>query len=682
MTVMRIEYKDPDTGTPREEATAHGESLVDMESYLLPLDQVRGSSLLSFGVAAGLGVRATTGQPGLTVAPGVALDGAGRLVVLAATGVAVVDPAADPDDPRNIPTVTVPAAGLRLESAGVSGQRFLTLRWLEVLRTNIQDTPLLLHAPWLRLPSVSGFQDDGGEVVLARVELDANGNVTGLSAEGRRSAGVVAGRVELRAPRVQLGPGLEQVGVGELRGRADGGVELALGSAGALRPALSVEPVSGSQARLSIQADTVVASRADGSVALAADIAGGSITTHRPDGATTLTLDIPNGRLGLGTPPLARLHAKELGGFGPDDAAGVLTSSNVPLLSQSDSTAVGALNADGRVAFALDIDHNNHTNAGRGVPTLCDFFDGTRHQAISLKQGRVGIGTQDPTEKLTVTGGGAEVNGVTVGTSVTDVSYEAEYESVGVGRTNFNLRLQSPNNIVFHTGGNPPPHRMLLDPSGKLRLGPPSGTAPQDTLEVVGTARLCAGTNPIRFTDSWQNFPAAARDRAEISNDTADFKTLMIVGNRSKNAGLRMVSVWDRLEVNGVSCANSFCNLSDARLKTDLEELAEPLEGVSRLRAVSFRWGQGPGGGGGPAGGGPTSGELAGAASIGVLAHEVAEVYPELVTTMGVDDYLGVNYQGLTAVLLEAVKELKAESERLRGRVDLLERRASAAPGA
>ena len=34
-------------------------------------------------------------------------------------------------------------------------------------------------------------------------------------------------------------------------------------------------------------------------------------------------------------------------------------------------------------------------------------------------------------------------------------------------------------------------------------------------------------------------------------NDTKDHKTLMIVGNRSKDQITRMVSVWDRLEVNG-----------------------------------------------------------------------------------------------------------------------------------
>ena len=39
MTVMRTEYWNLTTGTVRAGATGHGESLIDMESYLLPLEQ-------------------------------------------------------------------------------------------------------------------------------------------------------------------------------------------------------------------------------------------------------------------------------------------------------------------------------------------------------------------------------------------------------------------------------------------------------------------------------------------------------------------------------------------------------------------------------------------------------------------------------------------------------------------
>ena len=57
-------------------------------------------------------------------------------------------------------------------------------------------------------------------------------------------------------------------------------------------------------------------------------------------------------------------------------------------------------------------------------------------------------------------------------------------------------------------------------------------------------------TNGIKFTKAWTGSPDNARDRSEISNDAGNFKSLMIVGNRSAGAE-RRVSLWDRLDVNG-----------------------------------------------------------------------------------------------------------------------------------
>ncbi len=256
---------------------------------------------------------------------------------------------------------------------------------------------------------------------------------------------------------------------------------------------------------------------------------------------------------------------------------------------------------------------------------------------------------------------------------------------------------------------------------GSARVGPGGGGAPQDSLDVAGFMRVGSGDTQLRFTHTQsQAFPDNAQARAEICNDTTGFKRLMIVGNRSnpRPNTPRMVGMWDvvtigsdgttngRLEVNGQSCARSFCNLSDVRLKTDVAPLADPLGRLTRLRGVSFRWtpdgasglgarGSGvasgsagapdsgvPSGSGSAPGspGAPSTDTPASAPSIGVVAQEVAEVFPELISTIGDAEHLGVDYGGLTAVLVEAVKQLAASNDELRRRVAVLE--AGRAPAA
>jgi hypothetical protein len=59
---------------------------------------------------------------------------------------------------------------------------------------------------------------------------------------------------------------------------------------------------------------------------------------------------------------------------------------------------------------------------------------------------------------------------------------------------------------------------------------------------------------------------------------------------------------------------------------------------------------------------------------IGVIAQEVETVFPELVSVHGHDNNKAVNYSGLTGVLIEAVKDLKAQNAALRSRIEAFER--------
>ena len=51
---------------------------------------------------------------------------------------------------------------------------------------------------------------------------------------------------------------------------------------------------------------------------------------------------------------------------------------------------------------------------------------------------------------------------------------------------------------------------------------------------------------------------------------------------------------------------------------------------------------------------------------IGVIAQEIEKVLPEIVSERDTG-YKAVNYQKLTALLIEAVKELKEERDELKG---------------
>lgn len=94
--------------------------------------------------------------------------------------------------------------------------------------------------------------------------------------------------------------------------------------------------------------------------------------------------------------------------------------------------------------------------------------------------------------------------------------------------------------------------------------------------------------------------------------------------------------------------ATDFNSTSDIKLKSNVNTIENSLNIVNSLRGVSFDW------------------KASGKKSYGVIAQELEQVLPDLVTTV---DNKSVNYNGLVGVLLQAVKELSAEVEELKKKV-------------
>ena len=94
---------------------------------------------------------------------------------------------------------------------------------------------------------------------------------------------------------------------------------------------------------------------------------------------------------------------------------------------------------------------------------------------------------------------------------------------------------------------------------------------------------------------------------------------------------------------------------SDMRLKTNLEQIEGAVAKVCKLSGFTYEFNkEGLGLG------------LDSGRHLGVSAQEVQEVFPEAVATRPIDEYLTVKYEKLVPVLIEAIKELKAEIDTLK----------------
>lgn len=103
---------------------------------------------------------------------------------------------------------------------------------------------------------------------------------------------------------------------------------------------------------------------------------------------------------------------------------------------------------------------------------------------------------------------------------------------------------------------------------------------------------------------------------------------------------------------------------SDRRLKRDITPLRNNLESITKLRGVYFKWSQ-------------SHDDSATKAKsdrrhVGLIAQDVQAVFPEVVTNIYDDEYLGVNYAELVPVLVEAIRELNDNHIELSGEFDIL----------
>lgn len=224
---------------------------------------------------------------------------------------------------------------------------------------------------------------------------------------------------------------------------------------------------------------------------------------------------------------------------------------------------------------------------------------------------------------LTVSVNFASVAQINAGsTNVTSISPANLQSSLGGGSYNGNVNAVG---LTSRTGG------VAVNGSGSVVL-------------ESGSLQIGTGAGPVTLyraaSDTWQT-----DDVFVIGNAT---------GSSSRTTGaLRVaggVGVQGAMYVGGDVTAYA---TSDARLKDNVKVIINALDKVDKLNGVEFDWN--------------AKSEKTGH-DVGLLAQEVNEVLPEVVTTRE-DGTLAIKYEKVVPLLVEAIKELKKK-------VDVLEKKA------
>jgi hypothetical protein len=255
--------------------------------------------------------------------------------------------------------------------------------------------------------------------------------------------------------------------------------------------------------------------------------------------------------------------------------------------------------------------------------------------------GNVGIGTTSPGYKL-------EVNGTTKATS----SY---HQNVNFTNTpTFQIGTDGFSSGFYVYDSTAAAYRMVVKSStGNVGIG----TLSPGSYNAHGKNLVVAGSGNVGITIDGASSSSCSICFADGTSSTASIAGKIEYDHSSDAMEFRTAAV-TRMKLNSTSLIVSgdvvaYGSPSDVRLKENIKPINSALDKVSKLQGVTFDWIQ------------KEDQILDIKEDIGFIAQDVQKVIPELVREND-DGMLSMRHQGVAPILLEAIKELKAEVDSLK----------------
>jgi ribosomal protein S8 len=374
---------------------------------------------------------------------------------------------------------------------------------------------------------------------------------------------------------------------------------------------------------------------------VATNVTGGiaSVTNLTVSGVSTF-----NSRVGIGTTTsTAALYV-----VGDTYITGILTANRIFSNVYGEFTG-GGISGTNIVGSALSISgistlgnvqiSSGIVTATSGVVTY--YGDGSKLTGVTGTQ----VVTQDVVSTAVYPTLANNTGVSSIGISTQQLVFIPSTGSLGIGTTNPISKLHVVGNTYIT--GILTANRIISSLYGEF-----TGSAVvADT--IVGSALSISGIGTISTLNVTNGNITNVNSSGITTFATSSISNLTVSGvsTFSSNVGIKTTNPTSALYivgdayVTGIITAFDFNSASDSSLKENVYTIENALDTVSQIRGVTFDW------------------KNTKKPSIGVIAQEVEQVLPELVSDT---DPKTVNYNGLIGVLIEAIKELKQEVEELK----------------